>query len=312
MPQLRPLEPFDAQSAGFDSPWIGPSGGDVQRLGLWLGGALVGAVRLTSNRRLRQLHSAQVHLRALNAEHADALLAAVTAFADGWTPHDRLQLALPADHPALSVAAAHGFAVEVRRVDRSAPGCDEIGLGRLRPGFAPRPPGPPPAWPPRLERWQEVTFRPPSPSDAESMRDLSIEATAVWGTLQTPWSNAQFYADRYESTAPGSEVVVVLAEGAFAGSAGLHPAGFPGVYGIGMAIAAEWQGGGLGGQILDQLIRRGRAVGGRRLELGVWHDNSRARALYETRGFVAEGLLRCDSIRGGGHASSLEMALLLG
>jgi RimJ/RimL family protein N-acetyltransferase len=50
----------------------------------------------------------------------------------------------------------------------------------------------------------------------------------------------------------------------------------------------------------------------RRVELQVWEDNTRARALYASRGFVPEGVLRADGWRAGGHASSLEMALDLG
>lgn len=310
MSALRPLEPSDAERAGLEPTWHGPSGGDVHRAGLWSGDTLVGAVRLAPMRRLRRGHAGQVHVTASELAHADALLAGVCAFADEWTALDRLQLEVPADHPAADAAISHGFAVEVRRIARLGDGRDELGLGRLRPGFAPRPPGPHPPWPPRGQRRPAaVSFRPLTAADSTGVRDRSIEPTAVWGTLQTPWSNERFYAERHATTTAENRIVAVVVDGEIAGTGGFHPLGIPGVWGLGMAIGARWQGCGIGAQLLDHVVASAWEGGARRLELGVWEDNTRARALYLSRGFVAEGTLRCDGIRGGGHASSVEMAL---
>jgi GNAT superfamily N-acetyltransferase len=311
MPRLRPLEPADAERFGFDGPWLRASGGDVHLAGLWSEDLLVGVVRLASMRRVRRGHAAQVAVEAVTPEHTDALLGAVCALADGWTAYDRLQLEVRADAHAARFASAHGFAAEVRRASRYPDGCDEIGFGRLRPGFSPRPPGPPPPWPARNRRHpSDVTFRLVEAGDSAWVRDLSTEPTAVWGTLQAPWSNERFYAERFAGTSPENEVYVLLADGEPAGNGGLHPTGVPGVMAMGMVVAADWQGCGLGARLLDHVIAAAAARGTRRLELGVWGDNTRARALYASRGFVAEGTLRYDSIRGGGHASSVEMALV--
>ena len=289
--------------------WAGPSGGDVHRAALFDGARLVGAVRLSAMRRVRRGHAAQVQVEAQEPLHADALLAAVSAFADDWTAFDRLQLEVSAGSPAADVAERHGFVREVCRVDRRGSG-DELGFGRLRPGFVPRPPGGAPPWPARHRRTPtEVTLRALSAADSAAICALSIAPTAVWGTLQTPWSNEVFYADRFVGTGPEHAVFVLEADGEIAGNGGLHPTGIPGVDAMGMAISAEWQGCGLGARLLDQVIATWHARESRRLELGVWVDNTRAHALYVSRGFRAEGTLRCDSIRGGGHASSLEMAL---
>jgi hypothetical protein len=287
--QIRPLEPAEAESAGYGAPWSGPSGSDVHTAGLWEQGALVGAVRLALVRRARRSYLAEVQLRTDSAARADALLGAAVALADGWTALDRLQLDLAEDDPAAQIAPRHGFQLEVRRVGRYPSGQDELVFGRLRPGFVVRPAGAAPPWPARGRRVaQSVSFRPVGLEDSAALRDLSTELTAVWGTLQTPWSNERFYADRYLATGPEHEVLALVADGELAGTGSLHPTRFPGVCGLGMALAADWR-------------------GMRRVELGVWEDNTRARALYVSRGFVPEGVLRCDGIRGGGHAHTLEM-----
>jgi putative acetyltransferase len=309
--QLRPLEPAEAERAGYSAAWQVASGSDLHCAGLWEGGALVGAVRVAAMRRARRSYLGEVQLRADTPARAAALLEAVCAHVDGWTALDRLQLDLAEGDPAVESAEAHGFALEVRRAGRFGPGEDELVFGRLRPGFVPRPPGPPPPWPPRGRRLaRDVSFRLIQLEDSAALRDLSTDPTAVWGTLQTPWSNERFYAERHLATGPEHEIVALVADGELAGTGSLHPTRLPGVLGLGMGLASAWQGCGLGARLLDELILRAWRRGARRVELGVWEDNTRARALYVSRGFVPEGLLRCDGIRGGGHAHTLEMALM--
>src|SRR5262245_57007108 len=71
-----------------------------------------------------------------------------------------------------------------------------------------------------------------------------------------------------------------------------------GVAEIGMAIAADWRGGGLGGRLLDALLVEVRDLGAHKVTLQVWPHNQRAIRLYASRGFATEGrLVRCSGRR---------------
>jgi RimJ/RimL family protein N-acetyltransferase len=306
LPQLNLLLAQHAARWGLPAPtehaWCVAASGSAEHLwGRWQGGALVGALRMVPGPRARNRHTATLEL----VGDDQGLLATAVDLADRWTPIDRLDLSLPLGHEAVSAAQGLGFDPEVTL--RRAP--DEVVLGRLRPGFVARPPGPPPPWPPRHRRpapawgWRRM-----EDADVPAVAALSVEATAIWGTLQTPSSSLDFYLDRHHATPPDNFLGVLTADGAVAGIGGMHPTGRPDARVLGMAVGADWQGCGGGAFLMDALIHHARADGVRRLELAVWADNTRARALYERAGFVAEGTRRFDGIRDGGHASSLEMA----
>ena len=112
------------------------------------------------------------------------------------------------------------------------------------------------------------------------------------------------------ATPAGHRFVVITVDGEVAGIGGLHPTGVPDVVMFGMAVDLRWQGRGLGRQLQAWLLEESWRMGARRVELQVWEDNHRARALYTSGGFVEEGVQRCDGIRAGGYASSLNMALM--
>lgn len=303
------LRTIDREVDGWDPWWATSSGAASHRLGLYEGAELLGAVVVHPPGRLRLAHRCEIGLRAERADHADALLGAVCTFVDQQSAYDRIQLALPADQVGIEIAAGHGFEVEVRRVERLGPGQDELVLGRLRPGWTPRASGRPPAWPTPRPSSGEPTFRPLTEEDMGAVQAMSTEPTVVWGTLQTPWSNLPFYVERHLGTPPGHTIVGMEVDGALAGMGGLHPTKHEGVVVLGMTIDVRWQGRGLGGRMLDHLVTQARSGGARRVELGVYADNTRAAALYASQGFVPEGTLRCDAIRAGGYADTVEMAL---
>lgn len=306
LPQLNALLAQHGARWGLPAPashtWcVAASGGAEHLWGRWDGEALVGALRMAPGPRARNRHAAFLELLGDDG----GLLATAVELADRWTPLDRLDLTLPAGHEAITTAQQLGFDLEVTL--RRAP--DEVVLGRLRPGFIARPPGPHPPWPPRHRRPAPLWgWRRMEEADVPAVAALSVEATAIWGTLQTPSSSVDFYLDRHLGTQPDNYLGVLTADGAVAGIGGLHPTGQPDARMLGMAVGADWQGCGGGAFLMDALIHHCRAEGVRRLELAVWADNTRARALYERAGFVAEGTRRFDGIRDGGHASSLEMA----
>lgn len=292
--------------------WAAPSGADRHTWGVRAGSALTAAARLSLGPRPRNRHTATLELVAAPDDDVAALIAAAVALADDWTPVDRIGLALPVGHAAVDAARALGFDVEATRRARLDDGRDEIALGRLRPGFVPRPPGPPPPWP-RPARTEAPNFVLDDMTDADvpAVAALSTEDTVVWGTLQTPTSNLRFYEERHGRRPMGDFIGVLRSGDVVAGCASLHVTPCRDVRMLGMAVATSFQGRGAGHFLMAALLDRARTLDARRVELQVYEDNHRARALYAAHGFVPEGVIRCDAIRAGGHASSLDMAVVL-
>ena len=85
-----------------------------------------------------------------------------------------------------------------------------------------------------------------------------------------------------------------------------------GVAELGMALAADARGQGLGGQLLDALIEAAAQLGAHKVELQVWPHNEPAIRLYRSRGFVVEGRLRAHYPRRSGQLwDAIVMGLLL-
>jgi len=69
---------------------------------------------------------------------------------------------------------------------------------------------------------------------------------------------------------------------------------------IGMSVAQAYWGLGIGRRLLTTLIAWAEQAGLRKVNLRVFAENSRARSLYESFGFVQEGSLREDHLRSDG------------
>jgi ribosomal protein S18 acetylase RimI-like enzyme len=81
---------------------------------------------------------------------------------------------------------------------------------------------------------------------------------------------------------------------------------------IGMAVAREWRGRGVGSALLSAAIERSREQGLHKLCLGVFAHNEPAIALYRKHGFVEEGRRVKQYRRSSGELwDSIEMGLLL-
>lgn len=82
---------------------------------------------------------------------------------------------------------------------------------------------------------------------------------------------------------------------------------------LAMGILPEFQGQGLGKQLLRKLVDDARSADPviRRIELGVIADNTRARALYESAGFLLEGVRRAFVQDERGRRDDCLMSLLL-
>lgn len=80
---------------------------------------------------------------------------------------------------------------------------------------------------------------------------------------------------------------------------------------LSISIRPGYRGEGLGRALLDAAIDWARAVGLRKLTLGVFPDNAPALALYRAAGFVEEGVLRAHLRVGGEDRDLVLMGLML-
>jgi ribosomal protein S18 acetylase RimI-like enzyme len=80
----------------------------------------------------------------------------------------------------------------------------------------------------------------------------------------------------------------------------------------GLSVAEEFRRRGVGRALLDAAIREATARGARRLTLRVLAPNEPARRLYESAGFVVEGVQRELFLLEGAYVDDILMTLDLG
>jgi ribosomal protein S18 acetylase RimI-like enzyme len=80
---------------------------------------------------------------------------------------------------------------------------------------------------------------------------------------------------------------------------------------LGMAVAPDWRGRGVGSALLTESIRWARAMGVEKLALSVYPDNEAALALYGKFGFRQEGRLTGHSKKSIGYVDEIVMGLWL-
>jgi len=79
----------------------------------------------------------------------------------------------------------------------------------------------------------------------------------------------------------------------------------------GVAVDPARQGQGIGRALMEAAIAEARRRGARRLTLRVFSPNERARRLYESVGFVVEGVLRDEFFLDGRYVDDVLMAFVL-
>jgi len=105
--------------------------------------------------------------------------------------------------------------------------------------------------------------------------------------------------------------LIALAQGAIVGEVRIDPS-WMGFGEIGMMVAADWRGRGVGTALVAAAIEWARARGLHKLALSVFPHNDAAIALYRKSGFVEEGRLVQHVRRADGQLWDLiEMGLLL-
>ena len=87
-------------------------------------------------------------------------------------------------------------------------------------------------------------------------------------------------------------VLVAAVQDVVVGDLGIQVRHRQAVGSLGMMIARQYRGQGIGGRLLDESLRWARESGLHKVDLGVWPHNTAAIALYRSRGFTVEGRLR--------------------
>jgi putative acetyltransferase len=163
-----------------------------------------------------------------------------------------------------------------------------------------------------------VQLRRARPSDAEDLAALMNDPAVYPGVLQLPFTGEDHWRKRLDE--PGGAAtadlhLVAVVDGRVVASAGVFAATPPvrrrHAMSLGIAIAGDWQGRGIGDQLMTALLRHAdRWLGVLRLELTVWSDNARAIALYRRHGFEVEGTHRAYALRDGAYVDAIAMARL--
>jgi L-phenylalanine/L-methionine N-acetyltransferase len=161
----------------------------------------------------------------------------------------------------------------------------------------------------------KFAIRSQEPEDAEQMSALLGSVGTFEGTLQLPDMPVAMRLERLRQVDNLSCKLVALAGDRIVGAAGLHM-GHPGlrrahVRELGIGIAREWQGQGLGRRLITRLLDwADNWAGVLRVELTVHADNDRAIALYRGMGFVEEGRHRAYALKNGRYMDAFFMARL--
>lgn len=162
-----------------------------------------------------------------------------------------------------------------------------------------------------------VTVRRAQPGDAADFARLMAHPEVYANLMQLPWpTEAQWRARIEDMAQPQRTDLQLVAErgGQVVGSLGLHPPvalrrRHCAMLGISVDVAAQGQGVGraLMQAACDYADQWGQIL---RIELTVFTDNLRARALYERFGFRLEGTHRAYALRHGLYADVHAMARL--
>jgi L-phenylalanine/L-methionine N-acetyltransferase len=165
-----------------------------------------------------------------------------------------------------------------------------------------------------------VRIRAAEPTDAAAISALIGDHGVFEGTLQTPYAAVASRVERFSKIDPYGVSLVAVARDTnhaelIVGQAGLfmvHPSlRRMHVRGLGMAVAKDWQGRGVGSQLLGAITDwADNWAHVLRLELTVFADNTRAIALYQRHGFVKEGHMMGHALRDGAYVDAWAMARL--
>jgi putative acetyltransferase len=160
-----------------------------------------------------------------------------------------------------------------------------------------------------------IEIRPATHDDVPEMIALiaAVAAEGKWIGTEDPVDSdrlSRLFTETIESD--GAHALVAVDDDRLVGNLGMHPVA-PGLLGLGMSVAMDHRGQGVGTQLMQAAIDWARAQGNvHKLELDVWPHNTTAQALYTKCGFVFEGRRRRQYRRRNGELwDSVVMGLVL-
>jgi L-phenylalanine/L-methionine N-acetyltransferase len=170
-----------------------------------------------------------------------------------------------------------------------------------------------------MTRALQVTFdvRPARPGDAASFLEVyrGVVAEGRYIRTESVRRSARSYRRQFRRSWTRDQAwLVAVAEGRVVGHLHVAREDQPvtrHVASLGMAVAGDWRGRGVGSSLLSEAIRWGRAAGVEKLALTVYPDNRAALALYRKHGFVEEGRLTGHSRKSVGYRDEIVMGLWL-
>ena len=159
-----------------------------------------------------------------------------------------------------------------------------------------------------------ATVRPAVEDDLDAAVDLYVavaeEGTGIAAEVPVDRPGRR---QRFESPIRRDDAQFFVAEddGRLVGTLGIEVQGY-GVAELGMMIAADMRGRGIGSALMDTAVAWAREAGAHKISLQVWPQNEAALALHRRFGFEEEGLLRRHYRRRSGEQwDAVVMGLLL-
>ncbi len=176
---------------------------------------------------------------------------------------------------------------------------------------APRAPG-------RAAPLEGVEVRAARPRDAASCLELwaSVIAEGRWLRAERPRGSVRHYRRRFRRswTDEGAEIVAVEGD-RVVGHVGIQREELPAtrhVATLGLSVAEERRGRGIGSALLATALRWARGAGVEKIVLSVYPHNTAAVALYRKFGFLEEGRLSRQSRKSYGYEDEILMAAWIG
>jgi putative acetyltransferase len=163
-----------------------------------------------------------------------------------------------------------------------------------------------------------VTIRPARPRDAASFVEMwqAVVEEGRYVRSETVAHPRRVYRSRFRRPWTDQEAQLVAVEGErVVGHLYIQRERHPvtrHVATLGISVAPDRRGQGIGAALLDESIRWARSVGVEKIVLSVYPTNTAAISLYRRFGFVDEGRLARQSRRSTGYVDEILMGLWLG
>ncbi len=160
-----------------------------------------------------------------------------------------------------------------------------------------------------------ISIRRTEPSDYEAVHQIFSSPNVIWGTLQLPFPSMETWRKRLAEPPEGMYGLVACSDNEVVGQLDLYT--FPKhprrrhVGQIGMAVRDDWQGRGVGSELLQAAVDLAdNWLNLRRLEMEVYTDNEPAIRLYKKFDFGIEGEMVRYAYRNGEYVDAYAMARL--